>query len=109
MSALGDLASRGYTVAWLESRDPALRTTIHNCAAKLREHDLWRFVRAEADSDVGTMHFLATDVDALKRSLGPRFTRPAASDEEWESSERCFSASLHLKHFRGWPRDKVQA
>ena len=81
-----------------------------NIGHKLDSYDLLRFVAAEEPADPGNFHFVCTDVDALRAALvvhGFRLRDRAAG--AWDARERTARASLHLKHFAGWPDERIQA
>ncbi len=99
----------GYDQDWY-AEHPSLRATILLVSYRLRATGLWRFVGREDGSTQGCLHFRATDVDALREALAreARFTTPGHG-ARWQSRERRFTATVHLKHFRGWPLDRIQA
>ncbi len=101
---------RGYTESWFARQPPELALTIRLCATRLAQHDLWRFVKHEAGSEIGKMHAIVTDVAALKTALRalPFAFGGGGADGAWDAAERTFGLSVHIKHFAGWPDDKVQ-
>jgi hypothetical protein len=104
------LASRGYTDAWFVAQPEAVRTTVRVLHRKLASLDLWRFVAQEWRTEVGVLQFTCADVAELRARVGALGFRCAGpSSGRWEASERRFRFALHLKHFDGWPEDKVQA
>jgi hypothetical protein len=87
-----------------------LEIGVENCRAKLKTHGLLAFVGREEASPLGTYHFHCTDPDAFRARLKVLdFTPPGRPEGRWESRERVPVASLHIKHFDGWPADKLQA
>lgn len=97
--------------ARLAAGDPLLGLTVRVVHARMAPLGLWRFVAREDGSGVGTFHFRCDHVAALRAELAGRadFRAPPGKDGRWEASERAFGLSLHLKHFAGWPEDKIQA
>ncbi len=108
-----ELTSKGYDKSWFDARrgDNSIRLTVLNLYVKLRGLNLWNHVGREIDKKAGALQFSASDVHALKNVLNNRddFTSPEDSPDKWSSREKRASGSLHFKHFRGWPEEKVQA
>ena len=105
-----DLIARGFTGDWFRSAGPEVELTVLLARSRLSEHGLWRFVVADAETTVGRFQFACEDVAGLKAALiRAGFTRPADGDGRWESREVRVRAALHLKHFDGWPPDRIQA
>ncbi len=90
-------------------RDPQLHKTIRLLTHRLRAVGLWRFVEAEEGSSLGCLHARVHDPQALRRALSarPDFTAPKQGPG-WESRHRRHTCALHIKHFRGWPADRLQ-
>jgi hypothetical protein len=107
------ISSRGFDEKWYddEKQSDEMRVTVLNLFAKLQGLGLWDFVKKNISSDVGKLEFECTDVDALKKILRGRsdFTNPERSDVEWSSREERAVGKLHFKHFKDWPKNKVQA
>lgn len=103
------LEAPGYDARWYAD-NPALRATVLLVSHRLRAARLWRFVGREDGSTTGCLHFRAARVEALRSSLAgdARFTA-RGDPAQWHARERRLTAALHLKHFRGWPPDRVQA
>jgi hypothetical protein len=109
--ARDELGPRGYDAGWFASHHDEDRLTVLTLYVKLSGLGLWSLVGREVDSSVGALQFACSDVQALKRALREHkdFTRPEDSALEWSCRERRAIGSLHFKHFKGWPDDKVQA
>jgi hypothetical protein len=105
-----ELGGRGYDEAWLAAAGEAKRRTVRNLHAKLASLGLWRFVGREDDTERGNLHFRCSDVAGLRAAARRlRFASRNRADGYWEEREKRAFGSLHLKHFPGWPDDKVQA
>lgn len=106
------LERTGHGAAWFANARPTLQLTVLNLHAKLTALDLWQFVARESDSSCGCLHFETDDLDALRQRLrrDRRFTRPANNPRGyWQARELRASGALHLKHFAGWPPNRIQA
>jgi hypothetical protein len=83
---------------------------VANVRRKLTASGLDGFVGERLDSDVGNFHFVCTDVDALiahVREMGWELEGDRAA--RWHLREPVARLSLHIKHFDGWPPDRLQA
>jgi hypothetical protein len=90
--------------------DARVELGIANTRRKLEALGLDEFVGARLDSKVGNFHFLCTDVDGLLlrlREMGWVFEGDRKG--RWHLREPVARLSLHIKHFRGWPPDQLQA
>lgn len=106
------LSRSGHGAEWFDACDPVLQLTVVNLHVKLRALGLWRFVARESASGPGCLHFETDDLDGLKAALRaePWMSNPADTrDGYWQSRELRASCALHLKHFDGWPTDRIQA
>ncbi|HEY5912875.1 MAG TPA: DUF4157 domain-containing protein [Verrucomicrobiae bacterium] len=111
-----ELGNKGYDKSWFDARrnNHSTRLTVLNLYVKLRGiqgHNLWDYVGTEVDSQTGVLQFKSSKVHDLKTLLKSRadFTSPEDSPDEWSSREMRASGSLHFKHFKNWPEEKVQA
>jgi hypothetical protein len=89
---------------------PRTHLGVVNVYRRMRGLGLWQFVGREDDSTLGNVHFRCTSVPALlaaTRALG--FTAPRSQSGFWQVRQRVAHLALHLKHFDGWPDDKLQA
>ncbi len=106
-----ELSAKGYTEAWFNDKNERQRLTVFNIYVKLRGLNLWSYVARESSSGIGIMEFNTGSIKGLKSELHKRrdFTDPESSLHEWSSREKRSEGSLHFKHFKGWPANKVQA
>ena len=128
-----EFSSKGYDQQWYrEKADFLLRQTLLNVHSKLVQLGLWDYVAREDSSGKGCLEFLVTDVNRLKSYLkkSPTLSTPKPfgymkklrlffrkwtikifkDSKDWQSRERRWRCSLHLKHFGFWENtNKVQA
>lgn len=105
-----DLAERGYDRAYFAAAPAPLRQTIKNVYAKMAALGLFRYVGQESESAIGCLQFRCPDLDGFRGALVQRgFSRPQPQGGFWDCRERRARCSLHIKHFAGWPEDRVQA
>jgi len=106
-----DLNKTGFGTDWFAKKSAIARQAILNLYVKLKGLDLWRYVESNAKtSSESTLEFKAKHHE-LREVLTDRedFTDPDDSLTKWSSREKKASASLHFKHFKGWPEKQVQA
>jgi len=105
-----EFAAIGIDDAWVREHGPRVRLGVANVYRKMSALGLWEFVRREHDSDLGNLHFRCVSVPGLIARLAELgFTRARPGSGFWQSRERVTRLSLHIKHFEGWPDDKLQA
>ena len=83
---------------------------VANVRGKLDGFDLLRFVASPEPAGPGNFHFACNDTAAFRAALvvhGFRLRDRAGG--AWDARERVARASLHIKHFVGWPEERMQA
>ena len=110
-SAQKDLSSRNYDETWFDKQEDSIRLTVLNLYVKLSGMNLWRYVFRRDTTSHGCLEFFTNNVRLLKQDLTNRwnFRSPEDSMDEWDSAEKRVTGALHLKHFKGWLENKVQA
>ena len=104
-----DLADRGFGRTFFLSATPRLRRTVLNTFAKLSALGLWQFVGRNSGTTDGSLNFCCPDLEGLQAALARLgFTRPKGKRGFWESRERRAFCPVHVKHFVGWPVNRVQ-
>ena len=92
------------------SRTERVELGIANVRGKLAALGLDRFVGPAEASHVGNYHFRCTNLEGLVEQLTHMdWTVPAGRDGYWQVREPVARLSLHIKHFDGWPADRLQA
>ena len=78
---------------------------------KMRALGLWALVvRAVEPDHAGNFHFLCASIEAFQHELSESgFTGPEYEGDFWQARQPIERLSMHIKHFPGWPREKLQA
>lgn len=97
------------------NNDDVRRFTLINAYLELKKEDLWKFVDKPYNKNPtsikpGCLEFFTTKPDDLLLNLKRRenFTSPSVA-LEWDSRENVEEYSLHIKHFKGWERGRIEA
>jgi len=77
---------------------------------KLERLRLDPFVGNEEPAEAGNLHFRCPDVLGLRARLDDLgFLLRVRGGGAWDAREPVKRLSLHIKHFAGWPADRIQA
>ena len=83
---------------------------VANVRHKLTALGLDQFVGPAEASHIGNYHFRCTNLEGLMERLGHLGWKvPTNRDGYWQVREPVARLSLHIKHFDGWPADRLQA
>jgi hypothetical protein len=105
-----DLSAAGCGEGWFDGQEERIRLTVLILYVKLHGARLWPFVGRRHATSPGSFEFAAADASGLRHELRSRRDfRVRGTTAVWDALEKRATGALHLKHFRGWPAERVQA